>query len=510
MKFNDVIKVIPNINDLKRVAGAWVRDHRYLNQEELIQAMVITAPQYYNLQNVREKLDSCLFNENRNVRTLTTIILKEILLNKDDFSLTTKKMYEEINKFIQGVINQSNNLEEVFKADRKDDLNLFKFILEVAWENDNKISIDEKNLIVRIQKKLGISDNEYRIIEASIGKFPKDKNKDITPDEINEAKKELQRSGLLFIVRDENKEDYDIIPEEVVKALRELFEVELKVFGYKELLNYKLVKNKNYLTDIIEKQGIILKNRPSLEDLQNICINNIKPSILIGGNTQRGGLNNEDLNKWLKDVEKPSNGTKENKIQRIIEHYDNLKEVIVVENGDERSQWFEHYELFANRNLTELRKLKLINKDLECESKFEKATDYLFELLSHKPLNLKGIGSERPDGVLALGNKIIMWDNKSKESKVNLKDHIKQFERYIHQSDKEVASFLVIGPDFTEESEFLAKEYFQDNDTMICLVKASDLKKIAFKWNQTNKDQVFPLKKFRQSGKFISKLVTYN
>jgi len=510
MKFKDVLQFIPNLNDLKRVAGAWVRDHRYLSKDELIEAMVVTSKQYFDKQNVKEKLDLCLFNEDRNVRTLTMIILKEILLNRDDFTLSTKKLNEEIQKFIQNIINQSNNLEEIFNADRKEDLDLFKFILEVAWERDNKISLDEKNLIVRVQNKLGISDNEYRIIEASLGKFPKDKNKEIETDEINEVKKELQRNGLLFVLRDENKDDFDIIPEEIVKTLREIFEVELKVYGYTEMLNYKLVRNKNYLTEIIEKQGITLKNRTKLEDLQNICINNIKPSVVIGGNTQRGGLNNDDLNNWLKDLGKTINGTKDNKIQRIIEHYDDLKEVIVVESEDERSKWFDHYELFANRNLSELRKLKLISKDLECESKFEKATDYLFEVLSHKPLNLKGIGSERPDGVLAFGNKLIMWDNKSKETKVNLKDHIKQFERYIQQSDKEVASFLVIGPDFTDESEFLAKEYFQDHDTMICLIKASDLKKIAIKWDQTNKDQVFPLKKFRQSGKFISKLVTYN
>ena len=510
MKLEKVINLIPSLNDLKRIASAWVRDHRHFDKNELIKAMVDTIPQYHYEDNVLKSLEKCLFNDNRNVRTLTMIILKEILLNRDDFSLSSKELNKEIGKFEQDIINQSNNLDDVFKNERKEDLELFRFILETAWESDNKISIDEKNLIVRIQKRLGISDNEYRIIEAIIGKFPKDRNVSTTPDEINDVKKELQRNGLLFIVRDEDKIDYDIIPEEVAKTLRNIFEIEIKVNGYKELLNYKLVRNKNYLMNILEKQNIIIKRNSSLEELQNTILNYVKPSILIGGNTSRSGLNNDDLVKWLKDLGKVSNGTKDEKIQRIVEHYDNLRETVVKEYDDERLQWFEHYELFANRKLEELRNLNLIKKDLECEKKFEKATDYLFELLSHKPLNLTGIGSERPDGVLALGDKIIMWDNKSKETKVDLKDHIKQFDRYIKQSEKEVASFLVIAPDFTDESEFVAKEYFQDNDTMICLVKASDLKKVAIKWSQKNGDQVFPLKKFRQSGKFISKLVVYN
>ena len=85
MKFQTVIENISTINDLKRIANAYVIDYRALNKEELIAAIIKTSPQYYFKDNVQKSLDDCLFSSNRDVRTLTPIILKQILLNKDDF-----------------------------------------------------------------------------------------------------------------------------------------------------------------------------------------------------------------------------------------------------------------------------------------------------------------------------------------------------------------------------------------------------------------------------------------
>ena len=87
-----------------------------------------------------------------------------------------------------------------------------------------------------------------------------------------------------------------------------------------------------------------------------------------------------------------------------------------------------------------------------------------------------------------------MWDNKSKESPVNLKDHIGQFDAYMNQADKPVPVFLVIGPAFTAESETEAMLYHaQHFDRNIALITAEDLKNLAEEWSsEANKRREDP------------------
>ena len=194
-------------------------------------------------------------------------------------------------------------------------------------------------------------------------------------------------------------------------------------------------------------------------------------------------------------------GNKSELISRIISFYDNLIEQTDVE-GDQRQIWYENYQRFASRDLSYLRSQQLIDKDLDCEARFEEATDFLFEKkLNHKPLKL--IGSAHADGVLSFRDKVIIWDNKSKETDVHLKDHLKQFEGYIRSSERPVAGFWVVGPDFTIESQSLAMQFTVDVGVTITLIRASDLKEIADRWNMRNaekSDEAFPLGYLIQPG----------
>ena len=132
---------------------------------------------------------------------------------------------------------------------------------------------------------------------------------------------------------------------------------------------------------------------------------------------------------------------------------------------------FAYIEQLAARQLDDLRRQGVISKDIDCERNFEAATYYAFEKhLGHRPLQLSG--TEHPDGILAYKDKLILWDNKSKETPVNLKDHIKQFDRYVQASQKPVAAFLVIGPDFTDESSREAMKYKIENDVPVALLTA--------------------------------------
>jgi len=99
-----------------------------------------------------------------------------------------------------------------------------------------------------------------------------------------------------------------------------------------------------------------------------------------------------------------------------------------------------------------------------------------------------------------------MWDNKSKESPVNLKDHLSQFDGYMNQADKPVPVFLVIGPDFTEGSEAEAVRYHaQHFDRNIMLITAGDLKSLADEWSSEanrRRDDAFNLGLLAATGRF--------
>jgi enhancing lycopene biosynthesis protein 2 len=119
-------------------------------------------------------------------------------------------------------------------------------------------------------------------------------------------------------------------------------------------------------------------------------------------------------------------------------------------------------------------------------------------------------GAEHPDGILSFSDKLIMWDNKSKESAVNLSEHIKQFDRYITKSEKPVAIFIVIAPAFSEESAKECVRYTMNSDTLILLITAEELKTLTEQWCAKHKgDEVsFPLGNFKQNGRFNSSLVS--
>lgn len=398
------------------------------------------------------------------------------------------------------VIDESNE-KEIGGGREIHNFEFFKFVLEAAWDENNEISQDEKKLIERIRKKLTITEREYRLVEADLGKFPKLGNELHTRQDINSVRNYLQETGLLFTYRESDGSDHDVIPEEMVNSVKKAFGISMRRYGYKQLIKYKSVKKKQYLEETLKKGGVVLARSLNVEELQELCIQHLPPEIVLGGVSPRDGLDNSSLENWCKDIGQQSSGTKTEKIDRIIEHYDMLFEKSNDED-DERKPWFDYFEEFATRNYNFLRAQQLIEKDQDIDKRFEKATDYLFEFyLHHNPLNLPG--NEQPDGALSLGDEVLYWDNKSKETQVAIKDHIAQFERYFNKSEKKVSALLVVAPSFTPESDADARAHEIQTGNSLSLITAKELKDIATGWSGSKKSQdAFPIKFFTAAGRF--------
>ena len=505
MKFKECVNDASTFLDLKRNANEYVIDYKRLNFEELKAALNKTAPQYYNNENLHNVIQFFELHQSRDLRILFQIIIKHILLNKDGFMEKQKTLEDEVVIWEQRILDDANETE--IEKISSNILSL-SYILEAAWQNNNHISVDEQNLLNKVKSKLMISDYQYYLLEAKLGKFPNSGNVLHNRDAIADARKQLQYKGLLFSIRDSSGIDYDVLPEEIVVELRKYFSRDIKEYSYHQLLQSKFVRNKNYLNDILTKAKVEIPKHPTLATLQKLIVERVMAHNLIGGYSPYDGLNLTTLSDWCASIKINCSGSKNDLIDRIIEYYDEVKQITLTQD-DERAIYYQFYTDLAERNLDNLRKNSIISKDLECEHKFEEATNYIFEVLfKNKPLMLKG--AEHPDGILSFSDKLIMWDNKSKETAVNLADHIRQFDRYIRNSEKPVAMFLVIAPTFSEESAKECVKYTMSSDTLILLITAEELKTLAEQWSIKHKDDEvsFPLGYFKQNGRFNSDLVS--
>lgn len=503
MQLDKVVDNIGTVTELKRVSSAYVIDYRALSELEIREALKKTAPQYYHQPNVEAAMSRMLRSDSRNTRILSSLILKKVLLNKDDFACLKRDTEDEVTAWEQSIIDNSN--EEIVRknSERRHSVELFEFLVDTAWQNNDSISCDENNLIEKIRNRMRITDQEHRTVEAKLGKFPTIGNRLHTRSEIEDVRRGLQSEGLLFSLRDSSGDDFDVIPEEIAVPMRKVFGVEMRDYGYRELLDTKYVRSKSYLSDVLRRGEIVVERGTGLEELKQQVIDHLKPSEVLGGYSPKDGLSTNDLRKWCGDLGIAVSGPKNELVARIIEAFDLLRQ-LASSATDERAIFYEYYDDLAHRRADALRAQQVIQKDIEIERHFESATDYLFSNhLGHKPLSM--LGTAHADGALSHQDKLIFWDNKSKESAVNLADHIRQFDGYIRGADKPVAGFLVVGPSFTEDSSIVAMQYQVQNGVPICLITASELKAVAESWSgqkTKNEETKFPLGYLIQTGRF--------
>lgn len=510
MEFIKFVEQIPNVTIAKRIASAYVADYRRLELNELKEFLIKTEKQYTSYENISSRLEELKLDGNRAVRIIAPILLRDFLLNQDDFISTCKDTDSAVLNYEKTIIDESNN----FDINRiSKDLALFKHMLDTAWAHNNDISIDEKNLLEALRKYLSITIREQHVLEAKSARFPNFGNVLHTFDDIDTTRRLLQSKGLLVAIKNSDGVMCDMIPDDIAKEIRKYYNIEIRAYGYEKLVDYVVKKTKKqYLIDIVtkaskhyEKANIEVSNNLTVNDLKSIILKSVQPSNLIGGFSAYDGMNVEELSSWCADLGLSVSGPKKVLIDRILEYYDSVRR-IEMKTEDTREKLVSVYQELANRDLKFLRANNIIDKDLQCEHFFEDATDYIFEkMLLNKPLTLTG--TDHPDGKLSFKDKYIMWDNKSKETPVNLKDHIQQFDRYIKASDKDVVVFMVIAPDFTPQSIQECVDYSLNNDTQILLITANELKIVAETWSKKHAGETFNLGYFKQNGRFDIKLL---
>jgi hypothetical protein len=474
-----------------RILGRYLQSTRGLEEDDLTRLIKKDADKLAERSRILSAVNTPDPDVNRG--NLKSIIFS-ILLQEETHSLEENRLDEKVMDFEKDVVKRSKTLD--FFDQKKHDperwhhYDTYRIVLEAAWQNDDMISPDEARLLAVLRAHLSISLEEHWLISALLKRFPKDKCALHTPDEINDARKELQREGLLWSYRDEDNHNIDVIPAEIVVIIRrEIAGQELQRTNFRRLLHHDSILLTDLRTILQARNMDRYGNKPDL--IERIVTSNIKPSEVLGD------LDRQKLAEMCGYVSLKTSGNKAELIERLIEFYDDLTfEARVTKDG--REVWYNNYELLATRAYAELRAKKLIAKDLEIEHQFEDATEFLFAARLKVACD-RSRKENRADGRLPLDDEqSILWDCKSAEVAVNLQDHLdSQFDGYLRkerESGKQPLAFLVIGPSFTPQSIKLAHQYKARTNWDVALVTAEGLKHLADRWVATEPNKPFPIR----------------
>ena len=165
MNFQNCVNLSANVNELKRIASAYVEDCRRLDISELKASLIKTEGQYTSYENIEKNLNQLKLHENPIVRIIIPILLQSYLLDEDEFTSPCKATEEAVLNYEQAIIDESNNFD--YKNMSKD-FALMKFLLDKAWAYGDNISVDEKNLIEEVRKYLNITVREQNMLEAKL------------------------------------------------------------------------------------------------------------------------------------------------------------------------------------------------------------------------------------------------------------------------------------------------------------------------------------------------------
>jgi len=421
-------------------------------------------------------------------------VIFAVLLQEETHSTPEYRLYEKVAEFEKVVVKRAKALDlaDVRKADPDwwHCLDTYRVVLEAAWGNDGVVSPDESRLLGVLRKHFAISPEDHWTISALLKRFPKEKCVLHTPDEINDARKELQRQGLLWNYKNEDDQNIDVIPAEIADVIRrDHAGQELQTVNFRRLASHDAILLAELKAVVHRAGGDRAGNKAEL--IERVVAGGVKPSELLDS------LDKEKLSGMCGGFGLKTSGAKAELVARVIEFYDDLTFEERV-TRDPREVWYANYELLAGRAYAELRAKKVIAKDLDIEHQFEDATAFLFDVRLRVPCDMTR-KDNKADGRVALdGGQCLLLDCKSAEGPVNLQDHLDgQFDGYMRKEQaggRNPLGFLVIAPAFTPQSLSLAYKYKARTNWDVALITAEGLRYLADRWAAAEPGKPFPVR----------------
>lgn len=473
---------------LERVIDSFAKDFPKLDEDRAREVIVNNVDELTDASRIKRQLsfDGQIYSD----RILQVYVL-EYLLGTPERQSDEAAIINAVTEIEEGVLASASDPGGLKYEDERG-LEILEAVLEVALEDD-RLTPDEFALIERLRRKLGIHETSKRILLARINHFPQPGNEVHTPSEFQEAFRNLQRKGVVFYCNHLDGGRY-VIPDEMVAGIKEALGIELPEKPWRLLLSNL---SKTHLAGILEHAGVP-KTGTKDEQVDRLVAVGIDPSEALNV------LSNTDLYDVCNSLPGVNvSGTKQERVERIIDYFDNLVVKDVREEASPGELYYEYLEELAHRDRENLLTNKVIKKDLHMESAFEEGLRYLFtEKLGLELLHMPG--SDHPDGLMEFPNgDLFMWDAKSKEDTYTFPaSHLKQFKRYIRDAERRVSCFMVIVPETDQRAGQMAAKLKVDSasDTDVALITAEDLLWTVQRWSDKAGGKPFNLEVFNATG----------
>lgn len=302
-----------------------IHDSR-VEHEGLEVYIVRNASKMHSDERVRSHLLHMMYDEDRNLRVLQSIMLRDILLNSDSFRMEQSLFNQAIVDFELDIVKASKEGGRRAAPEKQERINRLRFVIESARERDIDVSPDEWLLIEELRKRLKLTRRELRILEAQLGFFPKEKNEIHSLSEITDCRNRLQSAGLLQSATVPDEPLFDAIPDEVAGSLRRIWKIDLHSHGYDELLRDERIRTPEYMKAVLSKMGVTYDSEGTIEQLEFLVKEHVRPTELLGGFSNNDGLDRSVLRNWCEDLGLSSSGQKVDLISRIVQHFDEVKQ----------------------------------------------------------------------------------------------------------------------------------------------------------------------------------------
>ncbi|MBL4716462.1 MAG: restriction endonuclease [Bacteroidia bacterium] len=325
---NSLIKIIDNLisespKNLKQIEKILVQ-----NDGQLKNADNIHISKIFDLleDQFTERVKIELANEKSHLEVFIDIIIRDgnCIMHRDWF----KELYEKQFKTIKHKLREFETLIENEKADidesRRRDYKVYQACVHMAYHNDEffnrecKITIDEQIILNTLCKELDLSKEESRLINYLV--IPPKKL------DIDEVIKELKELGLLLYSK---KTFHVFVPDQIVRIIRKLRGKPVADKYFRRVLKQLKDPNINILArrhNINRKFSRDEKIKAIINeglDFKNVLLNGIfKES---ESKTNRKLFINNLIEKGLKIDKKISGATGKEKIENLINYFDDLE-----------------------------------------------------------------------------------------------------------------------------------------------------------------------------------------
>jgi hypothetical protein len=287
----------------------------------------------------RSRLLGLMYDEDRKVRVLHLIILRDILLNQTEFKMEQSLLDQAVVDFETDIVNRASESEHTASSEKQEAMDRFRFVLETAWDANGDISPIEEQLLERLRARLKLSRRESRVAEAQLGFFPKIQNEIHLISEVQDCRDRLQKAKLLD-KEERNGKLFDIIPDEIVVALRSVWGIEIRSYGYDALLQDNRLNSTQHLMATLDEVGVPYEKDVTIEQLRAAIKEHVRPSELLGGfpskttikhepppmlfrgSPKKGGLDHSVLSEWCKELGLSPSGQQTELASRIVQHFD--------------------------------------------------------------------------------------------------------------------------------------------------------------------------------------------